>query len=65
MGRPCSVRVGKSKCKTNFGWQIIRKEEDVDRRMILKWLLKKLNVKVWCGFNWVMIRFSGGLLWTQ
>jgi hypothetical protein len=27
--------------KQNFGWKILEKEEDVNRRMILKLLLKK------------------------
>jgi hypothetical protein len=46
--------------KQNFDLKILGKEDHIDRRMILKLLLKKLSVKMWCEFNWVMIGFSGG-----
>lgn len=44
--------------KQNVGLKILGKEEDIDRRTILKPLLKKLSVKLWRGFNWDMIEFS-------
>lgn len=52
-------RVACMEGKQNFGLKILGKEEDIDRRTILKPLLKELSIKVWCGFNWVMIGFSG------
>jgi hypothetical protein len=30
--------------------------------MILKWILKTNDVRVWSEFNWLRIGFSGGLL---
>jgi hypothetical protein len=38
---------------------------DVDRRIILEWILEKFIGKVWTGFIWLRIRTSGGLLRTQ
>jgi hypothetical protein len=29
----------------------------VDRKIILKWTLKKESVKKWTGFNWIKIEF--------
>jgi len=34
----------------------------VDGKIILKRILKRQNGKVWTGFNWLRIGFSGGLL---
>jgi hypothetical protein len=34
----------------------------VDKRMILKWILKKQCVKVWTGITRIRIGYSGGLL---
>jgi hypothetical protein len=34
----------------------------VDRGVILKWILKKLGVRVWTGFIWLRIGASDGLL---
>jgi hypothetical protein len=33
---------------------------DEDGRIILKWILRKLGVRVWSGFVWLRIRFIGG-----
>jgi len=33
--------------------------------IILEWILRKWNIKLWSGFIWFTIRTSGGLLWAQ
>jgi hypothetical protein len=35
---------------------------DVDKRIILKWGLKRHGEMVWTGFIWLTIRTFGGLL---
>jgi hypothetical protein len=32
------------------------------RRIILKWILKKLYGRAWAEFNWLEIQTSGGIL---
>jgi hypothetical protein len=32
---------------------------DIDGRIILRWLLRKLGGKVWTGFMWIRIETSG------
>jgi hypothetical protein len=34
----------------------------VDRRFLLKWILKKQGARMWTGFIWLRIGSSGGLL---
>jgi hypothetical protein len=34
----------------------------MDRRITLKWILGKQGVKMWTGFNWLRMRYSGRLL---
>jgi hypothetical protein len=34
----------------------------VDERIILKWILKKDDVRVWAGSIWLRTGISGGLL---
>jgi hypothetical protein len=36
----------------------------INRRILIKWILNKYDVRVWTGFNWFVIGTSGGLLWT-
>jgi hypothetical protein len=36
----------------------------VDRRVILKLILKKDGVRMCTEFNWLGIRSTGGLFWT-
>jgi hypothetical protein len=31
----------------------------VDRRIILRWIFRTLDVGVWTGFNWLMIETVG------
>jgi hypothetical protein len=37
----------------------------VDEGIILKLIFEKQVVRIWTGFIWPRIGFSGGLLWTR
>jgi hypothetical protein len=52
---------------TKFWWEDLKErdqQEDLDpgRRIILKCISKKQDVKVWTGFIWLRIGTSGRLL---
>jgi hypothetical protein len=34
----------------------------IDRRILLKWILKKLVITMWNEFIWFRIRSSGGII---
>jgi hypothetical protein len=53
------VLVVKSKGRTSF------EDRGIDERIILKWILEKLDVGAWMGSILLRIRTSGGLLWTR
>jgi len=38
------------------------KDPSVDGRIILRWIFKKWDVRVWTGSSWLRIRICGGLL---
>jgi hypothetical protein len=40
-------------------------EQAADWRILLKWMLKKRNVRVWAAFNWVRIWSSCGIFRTR
>jgi len=64
------VQRGSGKRNTYRVWLGKPKERDyleylgVDRRKILKWILKKWAERVWTGFIWLRVRTSDGLLCT-
>jgi len=37
----------------------------LDRRIILKWILKRHGEIAWTGFIWLTIRTFDGLLWLR
>jgi hypothetical protein len=40
-------------------------DQDVDGRIILKWLFRKLEGVVGTGWSWLRIGTSGGHLWVR
>jgi hypothetical protein len=40
-------------------------DQDIDERIILKWILVKMGGRIWIGFVWLRIRTCSGLLSTQ
>ena len=54
--RHIQVLVGKSERKRPLG------DPDLDGRIILRWIFRKLDVGIWTGSSWFAIRIGGGLL---
>ena len=50
------VLVGKPDGKSHWG------DQDVDRRIILRWIFRKLEAVVVTGWSWLKIRTGGGHL---
>ena len=62
-----SVSVVLSAACTGFWWGNLREREywgdtGVDGRIILRWILRKWNVRVWTGSSWLRIGTGGGHL---
>jgi hypothetical protein len=53
------ISVGKPKGERPYG------DLGTDERIILKWILKKQDGKIWIGFVWLRIGSSGRLLLIQ
>jgi hypothetical protein len=52
---------------TGFWWGNPRERDQLgdpgeDRRIILRWIFTKWNVRVWTGSSWLRIGTCGGLL---
>jgi hypothetical protein len=52
---------------TGFGWGNLRERDhlenpDVDRRIILRWIFRKCDVKTWTGSIWFRIGTVDGHL---
>jgi hypothetical protein len=39
-----------------------KEDLDIDGMTVLKWILKKDDVRVWTGFIWLRVGTSGGLV---
>ena len=53
------VMVGKPGERGNWG------DQDVDGRIILRWIFRKLEGLVGTGWSWLRIGTGGGHLWVQ
>jgi len=61
MGEDRGVRrvlVGKPEGKGHWG------DQDVDGRIILRWIFRKLEGVMGTGWGWLRIRTGGGHLWV-
>jgi len=50
---------GKGKERAHWG------DQDVDGRIILRWIFRKLEGVVGTGWSWLRIRTGGGHLWIR
>ena len=53
------VLVGKPEGKSHWG------DQDVDGRIILRWIFRKLEGVVGTGWSWLRIGTDGGHLWVR
>ena len=53
-----TVLVGKPEGKNYF------QDPDIDGRIILRWIFRKLNGEKWTGLIWIRIGTGGGQLYT-
>ena len=63
-------RCGTGKVYSGFWWGELRERNhlenfDVDRRIILKWILKKWDGEAWTGLVWLRIGAGGWRLWMR
>jgi hypothetical protein len=67
MGRACGGRI---EVCTGCCWGNLRErdhwgDQDVDGRIILRWIFRKLEGVVGTGWSWLSIGKGGGHLWVQ
>jgi hypothetical protein len=60
---------GRIELCTGFWWESLRErihwgDQDVDRRIILRWILRKLEGVVGTGWSSLRIGTGGGHLWV-
>ena len=53
------VLVGKPEGKSHWG------DQDVDGRIILRWIFRNLEGVVWTGWSWLRIGTGGRYLWVR
>ena len=64
------ARMGRIEGCTGFWWRSLRErghwgDQDVDGRIILRWIFRKLEGVVGTGWGWLGIGTSGGHLWVR
>ena len=57
---------GKGEEYTGVWWGNLRERDmrdpSVDGRIILRWIIRKWDVRIWTGSSWLRIRTGGGHL---
>jgi hypothetical protein len=61
------ARLGRGETCTGFRWENLRERDHwgdlgVEEKIILRWILRKLDVGVWTGLGWLRIQTDGGHL---
>jgi hypothetical protein len=59
------ARMGRGEPCTGFWWGNLRerdhwRDQDVDGRIILRWIFRRWDVLVWTGLSWLRIETGGG-----
>jgi len=62
------VYLGRRETYTGFSRGNLKERDSVgdlgaDGRIILRWIFRKWDVRVWTGSSWLRIGTGGGLLW--
>jgi hypothetical protein len=70
MGRSCGTYGGGQRCAQGVGGEALGKEDhwgdqDVDGRIILRWIFRKFEGVVGTGWSWLRIGTGGGHLWVR
>jgi hypothetical protein len=61
------ARIGREEACTGVWWGNLRErnhwgDPSVDGRLILRWIFRKWDVKIWTRFGWLRIETGGGHL---
>jgi len=61
MGGSFSAYGGEERHIQGFGWGNLKERDHlgdpgVGRKILLRWIFRKWGVRVWTGWNWLMIR---------
>ena len=67
MGGACATYVGRERCAQGVGRETLTErdhwgDQDVDGRIILRWILRKWEGVVGTGWGWLRIGTGGGRL---
>jgi len=61
----CSTYRGEERCVKRFGGETHLEDPGVDVRIILRWIFKKWDMRIWTGLIWLRIGTGGGHLWMR
>jgi hypothetical protein len=70
MGRACGTYGGRIEVCTGCWWGSLRErghwvDQDVDGRIILRWIFRKLEGVMGTAWGWLRIGTGGGHLWVR
>jgi hypothetical protein len=61
------ARVWREEAYTGLRWENLKERDhlgdsDIDERIILRWIFRQWDVRVWTGLYWIRIETGGGHL---